>query len=312
MSHIYIQKIFNSNKIKLIGTPYYIIGESIAARHTSMYIEGLNIMLDCGKYMEKNPSNIFITHSHSDHVKDLPSMLIEPSKQNINIIIPQPEIKHIREYIESYFRMTKYSDKFDKIWWNLIGVSIQKDINSPFFMDKTFKINNSIFKIELFKCTHTIPTTGYGFIEIRQKLKDEYIGSSKLEIENFKKTGTEITRTVEVPLFCYLGDTTHHVFYKNKECTEYNPHIEKYKNIITECTFYEEEDIKHAKDKKHTHWNNINKYIAEHPENNFILYHFSMKYKPYEVSKFFKKQINYITNELYVNINLLIHEFEDE
>ena len=48
--------------------------------------------------------------------------------------------------------------------------------------------------------------------EIREKLKEELVGKSQDEIITLKKNGVPITNTIEVPLFCYLGDTTHEVF----------------------------------------------------------------------------------------------------
>jgi ribonuclease Z len=305
MSNIFIQKCLDRGTIPLVGTPYEISGESIAARNTAIYVKGLNILLDCGKLTEQRPSYIFITHSHADHIKDLPVMLLDTPKGNVNVVVPRPELKHIKDYVESFFKMTKYSDNFDKINWNLIDVSIPKDIDGPYFMSETpIVINKKNFKIELFKCTHTIPTTGYGFIELRSKLKQEYVGLTQIELENLKKEGIDITNIIEVPLFCYLGDTTHHVFYTDVKCNLYNEHLEKYKNIITECTFIDESDIKTAKDKKHMHWKYLSKYIIDHPDINFILCHFSMKYTLKKIKLFFQTQ-------RIPNINLLIHDFEE-
>jgi ribonuclease Z len=308
MSHIFIQRIIDNLKIPLVGTPYYVTGESVAARYTTIYINGLNIMFDCGQNVcEKKPTHVFISHVHADHVRGLSTMLIDKpqkGKDNINVIVPSGSVKFLKKYIDSFFNMTKHCDTHNKIYWNLIDVYLPNDDDiTQYFMKKNIILNKLEFKVELFKCKHTIPTTGYGLIEIRNKLDNKYKGLSQKQLEELKKSGTDINKTIEIPHFCYLGDTTHHVFYTDKECTIYNTHIEKYKNILVECTFIELEDEKIAKDKKHMHWINLKKYIDNHLDINFILYHFSMKYDISIIKMFF-------TIQKYSNVQLLIHDFE--
>ena len=307
MSHIHIQRIIDNYRIPLIGTPYYVTGESIAARYTTIYIGGLNIMFDCGQNVcEKKPSHVFISHLHADHVRGLSTMLIDKpvkGKSNINVIVPSGSVKYLKKYIDSFFNMTKHSETHNKIYWNLIDVFCSNNELEQSFMKTNIILNKCKFKVELFKCTHTIPTTGYGLIELRNKLDDKYKGLPQKKLEELVKSGTEINKIVELAHFCYLGDTTHHVFYMDKECTIYNTHIEKYKNILVECTFIEKEDIKIAKEKKHMHWDNLKKYIDDHLDINFILYHFSMKYDISIIKTFFATQ-------KYTNVHLLIHDFE--
>ena len=191
--------------------------------------------------------------------------------------------------------------------WNVIEASISENVDkTQYFLPETMKIKNIEFKIELIKCTHTIATTGYGFIELRSKLKSEYIGLSQTDIDNIKLTGITITDIIQVPHFCYLGDTDHNVLYVDKECTLFSPHIEKYKNILIECTFLYDEDSVTAKKNGHMLWKNLRSYIEMHPDNNFILYHFSMKYKSHEIIDFFE-----LPENKFSNVNILIHNFHE-
>lgn len=56
---------------------------------------------------------------------------------------------------------------------------------------------------------------------------------------------------------------------------------------MVECTFLLDEDISNAEKTKHIHWINLRPIIVEHPENIFILYHFSKRYNGEVVRDFF-------------------------
>lgn len=307
-------KCIMTRKIPIKDTPWNIVGDSWAARHTTFYIPELGIFLDIGKESEQHPTHIFISHAHCDHTKALASHLLEPKGTPI-VVVPKPSANDIRNLVNSYHKSTKHNAN-SIIKWRLLEVSIPIDKDSsvqleminptkssnklnvstitetieipePLFMNEFMKIKNINFKIELFKCTHSIPTTGYGFIEMRSKLDDKYVGMPQEEIDSLSRSGVNVTKIVEKSHFCYLGDTTHHVFYLDKKCTVFNPHIEKYGTVIVECTFLFDEDIKQAKDTKHMHWNNLRIYIQSHPNINFILSHFSARYNTIIVKDFF-------------------------
>lgn len=289
-------KCIMSKKIPIKGTQWSIVGDSWAARHTTYYIPELGIFLDIGKESEQHPTHIFITHAHCDHTKALASHLLEPVGTPI-VVAPKPSANNIRQLVNSYHRATKHNDNAI-VKWRLIEVSIPIDKNDgvqasninipePLFMSEIMKIKNINFKIELFKCAHSIPTTGYGFIELRSKLDDQYVGLPQEDINKEKNSGVNVTKIVEIPHFCYLGDTTYQVFYIDKQCKIPNPHIEKYGTIITECTFLYSTEIKQAKDTKHMHWDYLRNYVISHPNINFVLSHFSARYNPKEVRDFF-------------------------
>ena len=68
-----IYRIWNDHEhIKLSGTPYTLQGFSIAGYRTNFYIPQLNLMLDAGISANFTPKKIFITHSHADHIANLP------------------------------------------------------------------------------------------------------------------------------------------------------------------------------------------------------------------------------------------------
>jgi|SaaInlStandDraft_4_1057021.scaffolds.fasta_scaffold46433_1 ribonuclease Z len=291
-------KIILATSIPIKGTQWTISGYSWAARQTMVVIRELGIALDIGKDSEQSFTHIFITHAHYDHIKGLYTHLIENNNPPL-VVVPSPSVDNVSKFVEAAHACTNHGNG-TVVKWRIMGVSAR---NEQTFMANMMSIKNINFKIELFKCKHSIPTTGYGFIEQRSKLRDEYIGKPQKEINDAKINGNEITKIVEVCHFCFLGDTTHEVFYLDKECAISDPNLEKYGTIIVECTFLHDDEKKLAKKKKHMLWSNLKKYIVNHPYIHFVLYHFSTRYKARDI-------INFFSNENLENVSPLVHDYE--
>ena len=87
-----------------------IIGESIAMEHTSFYIPELNILLDCGKKTKSKVEYIFITHSHWDHTKALPDVILEAGVKPIIYIVNNIYDK-IATFLNSIIRLNSCNNK---------------------------------------------------------------------------------------------------------------------------------------------------------------------------------------------------------
>jgi len=273
----------SNHSIKLKDTPWTLVGDSRAARRTMFWIPELDIFFDAGIHTDLKPQVIFISHSHYDHTRELPCYLLDPNP-NLTIFVPQQSQKLITNFIESAISMNKHS-LLTKIDCKIIGTSISKD--------EIIKIKNIKFKIELFKCTHSIETNGYGLIEYRKCLNPifntpEYQDASgnpdPKKLAFVASEGHKLNILIEIPQVCYLLDTDHRILQTHKDS------ISKYKNVIIECTFIDDEHKQEARDTRHMLWSNLKPFILEFPHIQFILCHFSMRYKESEIIEFFKKE----------------------
>lgn len=259
--------------ITIPGTCYTLRGFSIAALRTNFYIKELGIMLDGGLSAEYSPDHIFITHSHTDHIASLPfHMYANKQNSKIQIYCPKDSCQVVDTMIKSMININDDLPNINTVnpYYDLIPVK-----EGSFHL----LIRNRKFRIEVIKCYHTVSCVGYGLIEIRSKLNEEYIGLPQKDIAELRKSGVEISHEVEYPVFCYLGDTS-------KEILS-NPEIMKYKNLMIECTFIEKEDVEQADQTLHMHWDYLKDFVKDHSEITFILYHFSRRYKRSEIKKFF-------------------------
>ena len=278
MENIYWTKV-NTRKLK--NTPYTIIGYSQAARHTGFYIPELRIALDIGVPSNHSPEYIFITHGHLDHCCCLPNSIIDTGTIQPQIFVPKSCEEQVRNYIHHTFVLTKNTPN-PKIHnkYTMYGVIPEDRIG--------IQIKKMPYIIDIIKSNHTVPCLSYGFNEIRTKLKEEYKDCTQEELERKKHENYEITYMIEVPQFCFVGDTDEKILT--------NTILKKFPTIIIECTFLYDEHIKIAKKDKHMHWNNLEKYINDNPEITFILIHFSARYTKDEITAFFdnKKKDNIV------------------
>lgn len=268
---------------KITGTQFTLIGYSWAAKNTCFYVPEMKVMLDAGVEHEYIPDHVFITHCHSDHSKNLPQSIIQLSnfksteKKKINIYVPIEMVDKIKSYIDAFYVMSKNNPKHKAhSKYNLIGVTPNTRIDVI--------IRNTKYIVEVIKCYHTVPCVGYGFIEVRKRLKPEYKNLTQPEIVALKKTGVQIMEEYEHPQFCYLGDSNEWVFTSR----DTSPILEKYNFIMTECTFLTSDQKDQAHQKKHTLIDNIEPIIRENPNKTFVLYHFSDRYTKDEIVDFFK------------------------
>jgi len=270
---------------KIPGTQFTLIGHSWAAKNTCFYIQEMKVMLDCGVPNNWVPDHVFITHGHSDHSKEIPNTIVQLSsfknqqQKKVNIYAPIEMVEYIRNYIDAFYIMSK-NNPTHKVHskYNLIPVEANTRIQ--------IIIRNIKHIVEIIKCFHTVPCVGYGFIEIRKRLKQEYHGLTQQEIVTIKKSGIEIQEEYEYPLFCYLGDTNDWVF-TNGETSEI---LKKYSVIMSECSFISEDQITQAKKKKHIYIENIDEIIKNNLNKTFILYHFSDRYEEQDLIDFFIKK----------------------
>ena len=273
----------SNDPYKLPQTNLTVIGYSVAAERTGFYIPELDIMLDCGLPTNFTPEYVFVTHCHGDHSWELHRILLEInnektlSTKKVKIYIPQKSVQLAVNYIHSATIFSKANPNHKRIHtkYEMTGVLANQLLELP--------IKNHRWLVEIIHCDHQVQTVGYGFSEIRKKLKQEYEGYSSIEIGALKKSGVDISIDTLFPMFCYLGDTTVAVFN--------DPSIWKYPNIFVECTYIADENDELITKNKHMHWKQLDPIIDQHPNNNFILYHFSKRYKNNEIMDFFKDKL---------------------
>lgn len=273
------RSIFWKKELKLPGTSWTMTGYSRCAYRTGFYIHGLNIMLDAGPQSFKKPDNIFITHTHGDHIAELPfTMIQEISEEDskITVYCPEEAKEYVRQYIMQLHNTNSLTDTSANTdsYYNLAPVS-------PIRTKKRVVLNKQSMELETVAADHNIPTVVYGFSLIKDKLNPAFASLSGKEIAQLKKSGTKVTVEVIEKKFSYVLDTSIKIL-------EDSPFLLEYPVVIIECTFLFDDDIETAKTKMHIHWKELKPYVIQNPNVFFILTHFSLRYRDQEIRSFFE------------------------
>mgnify|MGYP001377255266 CR=1 FL=1 len=283
-----IPLLFNDKKTEIILT---LKGYSQAARCTGFYVKELDLLLDCGNPHGYSPKVICITHGHLDHVDQISKSLLNASKTNNPLILcPQQIKKNIIGKINNDYALTKHSEKPKINKYDIKGVISDTKIPIKYSKKNKTKV---LWFTEIIKCYHSVPCVGYGFIQIKEKLKPEYKNLSREELEKIKDT-ENLSLEIECPTFCYLCDTNEKILS--------NTNIKKYKTIIIECTYINNDHLQLAKKNRHMHYSKLKPFIIENPDINFILIHFSARYSYDYIKNFFEKEN--IKNIIPFNFNI--------
>lgn len=252
------------NNTNLGDTKWSVSGTSIAGIRTAFLLPELKIQLDAGYQSFTKVSDIFITHSHADHIASLPLIILENISNKIvtNVYCPKESKTFIEKMLVSFIMCNYNNNQIPKKYFKIIPLDNKYSIE--------LKLNNQNIKIKLFESCHTVPTLSYGFIDVKKKLKNEYKDLKGEEIVNLKKKGIIVTENVDYKKLVFCGDTSIDIF---KDLS-----IFEFENIIIECTFFDDEDLKIAVDRKHMHWSLLKEVIIKYPKINFYLIHISAKY----------------------------------
>lgn len=275
-------------KIKLTLTGY-----SRAAYRTGFYIPELDIMLDAGPQNFNAPSHIFITHTHGDHIGELPfTMILDDAHQEMghvfNLYGPLKSQKFVVDYINALFNVNamRYVNPASSKRSSAGGASSGYSFNLAYRelgADDQVSIvckNNQIV-VDVIECDHSVPTVSYLFSTVKKKLREEFRGLSGREIVELKKQNIEITRMVKYNLFGFICDTS------IQTIKRYEEQWKDYPYMIVECTFLYPDEEEQARKTKHIHWNDLKDYVIQYQNITWILIHFSLRYKDHEIRQFF-------------------------
>ena len=239
--------------------PYRIAGVSIAGETTSIQVPELDICFDMGECQRAALSSKFvaISHGHMDHVGGLAYYCSQRRFQGMGsgtIVCDVRIASAIQRMMAGFVDLEQQRTPYELI-------TLEPDHQT--------EIKPNIF-LRGFETEHTSPSFGYVVIEKRSKLKPELVNLPQEKLKELKDRGQEITRTLEIPLVAYMGDTLP------------GPHlirndVRKAEIIICECTFFEPEHKERAKVGMHMHISDIAEWLRVVECKAMILTHISRR-----------------------------------
>lgn len=246
---------------------------------TGLYIPELRITFEAGAIVScQKPDVILVSHSHSDHSICLSRMLSHSHPPTV--FVPQETVPFVERFISASRELSCHTLSSEvPLTENhrLVGA-----LPGNVYMLPGGRTMHPI------RCFHSVPCLGYAIYQGRQKLKAEFTGLPGAEIATFRKSGVDVTESVELPLLAFLGDTTAQVFE--------SPLLDNMPLVICECTFLWEEHRSNAVSTKHTFWGDLQAIVHGRPLTTFVLIHFSARYSNAEIRAFFSRAENMMPN----------------
>ena len=253
-----------------------ICGSSSAKMATSFWCVELATYFDAGVQGVWNPELILVPHGHLDHSKCINMMNCGHDTSSM-IYVPNSITGVVHDYILKTLQMNRSNN----VNYDVSKVCQISGVESHKNYEVTLKKRN--YNLETFRCYHGIVSIGFGISEVKRKFREE---NKKLKPQEIKKLSDEEKYYLEHKrLIVFLGDTTFKVFED-----ENNQSIFQYPVIMVECTYFLDGEEQMALDHRHCHWNHILPYIKKYPDIEFILIHFSTRYRSYEIRDFFQEQ----------------------
>lgn len=214
---------------------FTIAGYSVAGEESVIIVPELDICFDIGKCpREALPiNNVLLTHGHADHSAGLLYYFSQRDFQDIPggvVVLPSKLVDPVEDLIRCWAKVEGHLPPYE-----LCGLKGGAD----------FEIRRDLV-VKTFNTKHVPGALGYAVVEIRKKLKEEFIGLDSREIVAIKEKGIEITNTIEMPLVAYLGDTAKMDFSDN-------PYVRDAKALLIECTFFDDDHSHRAKAGRHVH-----------------------------------------------------------
>ncbi len=239
--------------------PFRICGESIAGESTCLQIPEFDLGFDIGSCPRAMlPSkHLAITHGHMDHIGALAYFCSQRRFQGMGtakILCDQRIAPAIKRMMEGYVELERQRTPFELI---------------PLLPDQPYEIKNNIL-LRGFETEHTCPSFGYVVSEKRTKLKPEFLDLPQDKLRELKERGVEITRSFEIPLVAFTGDTAPgpHLI---------RPDVRKAQIVITECTFFEPDHKERAKVGMHMHIDDVAEWLRVLECEAIVLVHVSRR-----------------------------------
>lgn len=239
--------------------PYRVQGVSVAGEATSIQIPELDVCFDMGNCPRAMLASKYValTHGHMDHVGGLAYYCSQRRFQGMGtgvIVCDERIASDVHAMMTGFQSLERQRTPYEVITLE---------------HDQQHEIKNNIF-MRGFHTEHTAPSMGYTVVEMRSKLREEFVGLPQDKLVEIKDRGEEITRTLEIPLIANTGDTIPGAHLIRED-------VRKAQIVLSECTFFEPEHKDRARIGMHMHIDDIVEWLGVLECEHLVLTHLSRR-----------------------------------
>ena len=239
--------------------PIRVQGISVAGEQTAIGIPEYDLVFDiglCPRPVLSAPI-LAISHTHMDHVAGLPYYFSQRYFQKLPVgrcFCPAPMAEPLRVMMRTWASLERQETPFE-----IVGLEPGQEV----------EVKPNTF-LRAHASSHTTPSLAYALVEKRKKLRDEFLNLPQEEIRQLRLSGREVSRSIEISLVAYTGDTEPAPFLYHQDFV--NARV-----VITECTFFDPEHQDKAKIGKHIHVEDLRPLLALWKAEHIVVVHASRR-----------------------------------
>lgn len=252
---------------------FTLAGYSVAGEEAVILSPELDCCFDIGKCPREalTVNHICLSHGHMDHVAGLPYYFAQRDFQGIErgvALVPDALVAPLEDLMTAWGRVEGHIPPYE-----FVGMRPGDE----------YELRRDLL-VRAFPTRHLPGSLGFAVLDVRNKLKEEFLGKTGQEIVELKERGVEITNRIEVPLVAYLGDTARANYSEL-------PDVAKAKALLIECTFFADEHRSRARHGKHIHVDDLPEVLEGMDNERIIIVHVTRRTNLAVARKILRKRI---------------------
>ena len=248
-------------------------GYSVAGEESVILAPELDVCFDIGKCPREalRINHVLLSHGHMDHAAGIAYYFSQRDFQGMTggkVLVAAELVRPLERLMEAVAGVEGHPSPYQ-----FVGLSDGDD----------HEIRRGLIA-RAFATRHLGSSLGFSVIDVRQKLKDEFLDRTGPQIVELKKQGVEITRRVEVPLVAFLGDTA-------KADYMGLPHVRDARVLLLECTFFDPDHVRRARAGRHLHVIDLPEVLEGSRNEKIVLIHVTRRTNMAMARKILKKAL---------------------
>lgn len=251
-----------------------LLGFSLAGEETVLAAPELNVCFDVGRAPREIISidTVCLSHGHMDHAAGLAYYF---SQRNFigtapgRVILPVGLQSPVRRLMDAWAEIEGHPSPFV-----LVPVEPMQDV----------ELRRGLI-VRPFAVNHAGGALGFTLIDLRHKLREEFLGLSGPEIVALKQQGVTIEQRIEYPLLTFTGDTAFGRFLNH-------PFVRESQVLAIECTFFEVDHISRARAGRHIHVEDMPRVMEAAPTAQVLVTHVSRRTDLRAAKRMLEKKLN--------------------